>query len=354
MSGMASAASTIPGSMATFSSCSSERSPASAPSSSSSANTRAGTRMPGRASRGISHSISPMRIGCSSDVEDDMGTPPSLPGLEAETVQRHRLDEVPRLAAPAGDRRAQPVRLQLERLQPLRHELLHLGEEHGAVAAGEHDLVASRLAAVAAHEVGERAQRSFEDARLGRRLELQLDLADVLDEPVRHRAAAPPADPGRHRAPPQSSTKVTFRSTRKATTAPSSIFTCCWLTHAALIPCSVSPAFSMPRLIASSKLSGDSAVISITFATDVPLVDMTTLPRLVDLRIVARSRVPVMARRPWALSVQESFAKLLASCARPSLRVRSSPASGSSRCWAREPRAPSTSRRRWRATAASR
>ena len=65
MSGIASAASTIPGSMATFCSCSSDRSPRIASSSTSSANTRAGTRMPGHADAGISQSVGPRR--CSTD-----------------------------------------------------------------------------------------------------------------------------------------------------------------------------------------------------------------------------------------------------------------------------------------------
>jgi len=55
-SGIASAASTIPGSVATFSSCSSERSRSIAASSSRSANTLAGTRMSARAVTGISQS----------------------------------------------------------------------------------------------------------------------------------------------------------------------------------------------------------------------------------------------------------------------------------------------------------
>src|SRR5919199_1178601 len=91
MSGIAYAASTIPGSVATFWSCSSEWSVRIAASSSSSANTRAGTRMSGRASAGISNSVSSILRG--SDIEHHGCTPPSRALLERQAVPRRGLDD---------------------------------------------------------------------------------------------------------------------------------------------------------------------------------------------------------------------------------------------------------------------
>src|SRR3954466_16247992 len=96
MSGIAIAASTIPGSVATFCSCSSERSVLIAASRPASANTRAGTRMSSRAVAGISQSVSSMRTG--SDIEHDVPAPAVAVTVQLEVVVRHCLDEVPRLA----------------------------------------------------------------------------------------------------------------------------------------------------------------------------------------------------------------------------------------------------------------
>src|SRR5687768_12079864 len=126
MSGMASAASTIPGSVATFCSCSSERSPEIASSSSVSAKTRAGTRMSGRASAGISYSVSSSQRP--SDIEHQPCVPAPGALLHGEPVVGDRLDEMGRKAAPALDLRPQPAVAELERRQPLGYEVLGLGE----------------------------------------------------------------------------------------------------------------------------------------------------------------------------------------------------------------------------------
>src|ERR671937_2833943 len=91
MSGIASAASTMPGSVATFCSCSSERSRRIASRISSSANTRAGTRMSARASAGISYSVSSMRRG--SYIEDHARLPASVRPLELKVMVRRGLHD---------------------------------------------------------------------------------------------------------------------------------------------------------------------------------------------------------------------------------------------------------------------
>src|SRR3954452_5608398 len=101
MSGIAIAASTIPGSVATFCSCSSERSVRIAASRSASANTRAGTRMSSRASARISQSVSSMRTG--SDIEHDVPAPAVAVTVPLEGVVGDRLDEMARLARAPDD-----------------------------------------------------------------------------------------------------------------------------------------------------------------------------------------------------------------------------------------------------------
>src|SRR5574341_1097089 len=66
-----------------------------------------------------------------------------------------------------------------------------------------------------------------------------------------------------------SSTKVTLRLTRYPVILPLVTVTCCSLTQAPLILRTVLAAVLMPRLIASSKLRSDSALISMTLATDI-------------------------------------------------------------------------------------
>src|SRR5215212_3786443 len=127
MSGIASDASTIPGSVATFASCSSERSLAIASSSSRSAKTRAGTRMSGRESAGISQSVSSTRR--MSDIEHRRSAIPAAGRLEREPVVGHGLDEVRRVAALELDLRAQARLAQVDRAHAGGHERLRLGEE---------------------------------------------------------------------------------------------------------------------------------------------------------------------------------------------------------------------------------
>src|SRR5919202_2191542 len=126
MSGIASAAPTIPGSVATFWSCSSERSSAIASSSSGSANTRAGTRMSARASAGISQVVSSRRR--SSDIQDDACPPQAAVIHEREPVVGDRLDERPRLARPPAHRPPEACVAE-DKLGLLRNEPLRLGEE---------------------------------------------------------------------------------------------------------------------------------------------------------------------------------------------------------------------------------
>src|SRR3954462_10487830 len=101
MSGIAIAASTIPGSVATFCSCSSDRSVRMAASRSASANTRAGTRICSRAAAGISQSVSSIRTG--SDIEHDVPAPALAVAVKLEVVVGHGLDEVARLARVPDD-----------------------------------------------------------------------------------------------------------------------------------------------------------------------------------------------------------------------------------------------------------
>src|SRR5919199_6436008 len=91
----------MPGSVATFWSCSSEWSRTMSSTSASLANSLAGTRMSGRASAGISYSVSPTRT--SSDIEDDTGVPAISLALEPEAMVRDGLHERPRRAAAADD-----------------------------------------------------------------------------------------------------------------------------------------------------------------------------------------------------------------------------------------------------------
>src|SRR4051794_32927035 len=152
MSGIASAAETMPGSVATLQSCSRLSSPRTAASSSSSANSRAGTRIFPRA--GISHATSPMRS--SSDIEQHVRAPATRRGLELELVVRHGLDQVRRRAAAAADARLQRPVGQLERLELAGHEALGLGEEDqllqelgeqaGAIVPARADVKAERRA----------------------------------------------------------------------------------------------------------------------------------------------------------------------------------------------------------------
>src|SRR3954454_22614539 len=195
MSGMAIAASTIPGSVATFWSCSSEWSVRIAASSSSSAKTRAGTRMSCRAPAGISQSVSSIRTG--SDIEHDVPAPAVAVTMQLEVVVRHGLDEVPRLAGAADHHGGHGVLAddevaRLVRDQPLRlgeeHELGQpLGEERAAVRRlrldGALDAVAGR-GLLLLEQLAQGVHGLPDDGRLAARVKLELKLGRVLDPAV--------------------------------------------------------------------------------------------------------------------------------------------------------------------------
>src|SRR5918996_3050611 len=128
MSGMARANPTIPGSVAMFASCSSERSASIAARSSGSAKTRAGTRMSGRESDGISQRVSSIRR--SSDIEHRPRPDPISVGRELEPVVRDRLDEVRRATPSSYHGRVQAIGCELDCFEPFGYEVLGLGEEH--------------------------------------------------------------------------------------------------------------------------------------------------------------------------------------------------------------------------------
>src|SRR5919204_6346180 len=186
MSGIASAASTTPGSVATFSSCSSEESPAIASSSSWSAKTRAGTRMSERASAGISQSVSSIRR--SSDIEGHASVPDTVALRELEPMVRSRLDERGRVAGSAAHGRAQVLAGELD-LGALRYEAPGFGEEQqllepgdeqrSAVGGRELDLVCLLGTVGGPEELRECVQRVLEDRLFGACFDVELELRRV-------------------------------------------------------------------------------------------------------------------------------------------------------------------------------
>src|SRR5919202_6405814 len=196
MSGIAIAASTIPGSVATFCSWSSERSVRIAASSSSSANTRAGTRMSSRASAGISQSVSSIRIG--SDIEHDVPAPAVAVTVKLEVVVGDRLDEVARLARAADDNGGHGVLADDEVARLVGHAPFGLGEEHelreplgeerAAIGGlGLHlalDRAARRGPVIVLEQLAQREDGLAEDRRLARRVQLELQLSGVFDPAV--------------------------------------------------------------------------------------------------------------------------------------------------------------------------
>src|SRR3954471_8133984 len=195
MSGIAIAASTIPGSVATFCSCSSDRSVRIAASRSSSANTRAGTRMSSRASAGISHSVSSIRTG--SDIEHDVPAPAVAVAVQLEVVVGDALDGVARLACAPDDHRGHRVLPDDEVARLVGDEPLGLGEEHqlreplreqrpairGLGLDGALDAVTGRRL-VLLEQLAERVHGLAEDVRLAARVKLELQLGGVLDPAV--------------------------------------------------------------------------------------------------------------------------------------------------------------------------
>src|SRR3954468_21604464 len=204
MSGIAIAASTMPGSVATFCSCSSERSVRIASSSSSSANTRAGTRMSSRASAGISQSVSSIRTGRGpSDIEDDVPAPAVAVTPKLEVVVRDGLDQVPRLAETPDDDRGDLVVADDEIADLVRDEPVGLGQEHElGQPLGQERAAVRRLGL--ARPLGARAVRRLlvveqlaqrldglaEDASLAARVNLELQLGGVFDPVVARLHAA--------------------------------------------------------------------------------------------------------------------------------------------------------------------
>src|SRR4051794_34764297 len=197
MSGIAIAASTMPGSVATFWSCSSERSLRIAASSSSSAKTRAGTRMSSRASAGISQSVSSMRTG--SDIEHDVPAPAVAVTVQLEVVVGDRLDEVARLARAADDDRGHGVLADDEVACLVGHEPLGLGEEdelgeplgQQGAAVGRLgldlalDALAGRGLLVLLEQLAQGEDGLVEDRGLAAPVQLELQLGGVLDPAVR-------------------------------------------------------------------------------------------------------------------------------------------------------------------------
>src|SRR4051794_27158674 len=197
MSGIAIAASTIPGSVATFCSCSSERSVRIAASRSASAKTRAGTRMSSRALAGISHSVSSMRTG--SDIEHDVPAPAVAVTVQLEVVVRHGLDEVTRLARAPDDDRGHRVLADDEVACLVGDEALGLGEEdelgeplgQQRAAIGRLgldlalDALARRRLGVLLEQLAEREHGLPEDRGLAPRVQLELQLGGELDPAVR-------------------------------------------------------------------------------------------------------------------------------------------------------------------------
>src|SRR3954468_20224169 len=124
---MASAASTMPGSVATLHSCSSEPSSRIASTSSASANTRAGTRMSSRAVGGTSHvTSSSMR---SSDTDHHRGAPAAVGAVEGQAVVGDRLDEVRRAPGAGDELAAQGGVAEVDRVRARGDQPVLLGEE---------------------------------------------------------------------------------------------------------------------------------------------------------------------------------------------------------------------------------
>src|SRR5439155_7442343 len=190
---MARAASTIPGSVATLHSCSSQPSSPIASTSSASAKTRAGTRMSARASAGTSQVTSSTRR--SSDIEDHRRAPAGLASLERQPVVGHRLDQVRRPPAPRHELPAHHAFPDAHAARLLRDKEVLLsqedqllkpgGQQRARIAALDLQLARDRLVVRLPEHVAER-RRGLGHRVLGaRRLNAQLQLARVLD-PLAH------------------------------------------------------------------------------------------------------------------------------------------------------------------------
>src|SRR4051812_44319011 len=210
MSGIAIAASTMPGSVATFCSCSSDLSVRIAASSSASAKTRAGTRMSARASAGISHSVSSIRTG--SDIEHDVPAPAVAVTVELEVVVGDRLDQVARLAGAPDDDGGHGVLADDQVARLVGDQPLGLGEEHElGEPLGQQRPAVRRLGldrpldprpgrrALLLEQLAQGVHGLTEDRRLAAPVELELQLGRVLDPAVtRLHALLFPLPPRRH------------------------------------------------------------------------------------------------------------------------------------------------------------
>src|SRR3712207_817880 len=191
MSGIASAAPTIPGSVATFRSCSSDLSASIARRISRSAKTRAGTRIAPDA--GISHVAS--STDRRSDIEHHPRAKAAVRAFEGEPVERHRFDEEARRRAPALDGRTHARAVELELACALGQEAVRLreedelgepvGEERRAVRRLELHPERARLAVgCGPEELAERLERLAKDPLLRLGLDEKLDFGRVVDPAV--------------------------------------------------------------------------------------------------------------------------------------------------------------------------
>src|SRR5215211_2150908 len=187
---MARAKPMIPGTVAMFASCSSERSASIAAKSSRSAKRRAGTRMSCREATGISHSVSSIRR--SSDIEHRPCPDPAFFRAELELVVRDGLHEMRRSAPEALYGGVQTVARQLERGDRLGHEILGfcqddqfvepVGQERCPLRRAKRDLMTGGIPARGlVEELGERGESCGEELGLLGGLERELELPGVLD-----------------------------------------------------------------------------------------------------------------------------------------------------------------------------
>src|SRR5215212_558137 len=196
MSGIAMAAPTTPGSVATFSSCSRDRSSRTASRIPALAKMRAGTRISDRAEAGISQSTSSSCLSGPLDIEDDRSAPSARLLGEREPVVGRGLDERAR-PAPSAHQAGDELRLADSHDPKLaRYDVLRLGPEDDVVERFDEQ---SRLVGRGDVQVTllERAQwtRGEELAQAGHhlakdvlnavRLDPQLDLGRVI-HPLAH------------------------------------------------------------------------------------------------------------------------------------------------------------------------
>src|SRR5438876_10595999 len=238
MSGIARAASTIPGNVATFCNRSSEPSRRIACRISSSAKTRAGTRMSGRESAGSSYSVSSILRG--SDIEHHARAPGPAGFFEGEVVISGRLHDRLDGRPPSREPDGKVISLEL-RGRIVRDEALGVGEvdqllqqpdeETSRVASGQLDAVLGSLAVrrkldIATEGIGRVAENLLRAAPC----DDELDLGGVLPPFVGHlntSALQPATKPSNTSSTPRSegwerSTSTSSHCSRPSAPAPSS------------------------------------------------------------------------------------------------------------------------------------